>query len=149
MAETIRILVEAAEALASAHEAGVVHRDIKPENLMIDGKTRRVLLMDFGIAKAMDSSVENSLTGTGVVIGTPQYMSPEQAIGKTAPDPGATRLARDSRLPDAHGGSVAGDNVREVIARSFSRKQSRGQDGAEHPPGSSASSRPAQRAVSG
>jgi serine/threonine protein kinase len=119
VAETTRILLEAAEALASAHEAGVVHRDIKPENLMIDGKTGRVLLMDFGIAKAMDSSVENSLTGTGVVIGTPQYMSPEQAIGKTAPDPRSDQYSLaivgyqmlTGRVP------FAGENVREVIAR--------------------------------
>ena len=117
--EAKRILLEAAEALASAHEAGVVHRDIKPENLMIDGKTQRVLLMDFGIAKAMDSSVENSLTGTGVVIGTPQYMSPEQAIGKTAPDPRSDQYSLaivgyqmlTGRVP------FAGENVREVIAR--------------------------------
>lgn len=119
VAEATRILLEAAEALASAHDAGVVHRDIKPENLMIDGKTQRVLLMDFGIAKAMDSSVENSLTGTGVVIGTPQYMSPEQAIGKTSPDPRSDQYSLaivgyqmlTGRVP------FAGDNVREVIAR--------------------------------
>jgi len=119
VAEVKRILLEAAEALGSAHEAGVVHRDIKPENLMIDGKTQRVLLMDFGIAKAMDSSVENSLTGTGVVIGTPQYMSPEQAIGKTAPDPRSDQYSLaivgyqmlTGRVP------FAGENVREVIAR--------------------------------
>jgi serine/threonine protein kinase/TPR repeat protein len=114
-----RILLEAAEALQTAHEAGVVHRDIKPENLMLDGKTGRVLLMDFGIAKAMDSSIENSLTGTGVVIGTPQYMSPEQAMGKSAPDPRSDQYSLaivgyqmlTGRVP------FAGDNVREVIAR--------------------------------
>jgi len=119
VAQVKRILLEAAEALQTAHEAGVVHRDIKPENLMLDGKTGRVLLMDFGIAKAMDSSVENSLTGTGVVIGTPQYMSPEQAIGKSAPDPRSDQYSLaivgyqmlTGRVP------FMGDNVREVIAR--------------------------------
>ncbi len=117
--EVKRILLQAAEALQTAHEAGVVHRDIKPENLMLDGKTGRVLLMDFGIAKAMDSSVENSLTGTGVVIGTPQYMSPEQAMGKSAPDPRSDQYSLaivgyqmlTGRVP------FMGDNVREVIAR--------------------------------
>jgi serine/threonine-protein kinase len=119
VAEVRRILLEASEALQTAHEAGVVHRDIKPENLMIDGKTQRVLLMDFGIAKAMDSSIENSLTGTGVVIGTPQYMSPEQAIGKHAPDPRSDQYSLavvgyqmlTGRLP------FEGENVREVMAR--------------------------------
>jgi serine/threonine protein kinase len=119
VAEVKRILLEAAEALATAHEAGVVHRDIKPENLMLDGKTGRVLLMDFGIAKAMDSSIENSLTGTGVVIGTPQYMSPEQAMGKSAPDPRSDQYSLaivgyqmlTGRVP------FMGENVREVIAR--------------------------------
>ena len=119
VAEVRRILLEASEALQTAHEAGVVHRDIKPENLMIDGKTQRVLLMDFGIAKAMDSSTENSLTGTGVVIGTPQYMSPEQAIGKHAPDPRSDQYSLavvgyqmlTGRLP------FEGENVREVMAR--------------------------------
>ncbi len=117
--EVTRILLEAAEALSTAHEAGVVHRDIKPENLMLDGKTGRVLLMDFGIAKAMDSSSENSLTGTGVVIGTPQYMSPEQAMGKSAPDPRSDQYSLaivgyqmlTGRVP------FMGENVREVIAR--------------------------------
>jgi serine/threonine protein kinase len=119
VAEAKRILLEAAEALASAHDAGVVHRDIKPENLMIDGKTQRVLLMDFGIAKAMDSSVENSLTGTGVVIGTPQYMSPEQAIGKASPDPRSDQYSLAIVGYQMLTGKVpfAGDNVREVIAR--------------------------------
>lgn len=119
VAEARRILLEASEALQAAHEAGVVHRDIKPENLMIDGKTQHVLLMDFGIAKVMDSSLENALTGTGVVIGTPQYMSPEQAMGKHALDPRSDQYSLavvgyqmlTGRVP------FEGENVREVMAK--------------------------------
>ena len=81
IAEVQRIVLEAAGALAVAHQAGVVHRDIKPENIMLEGNDHQVRLMDFGIAKAVDS-VEKDLTGTGVVVGTPQYMSPEQASGE-------------------------------------------------------------------
>ena len=79
--EARRILLEAAGALGSAHEAGIVHRDIKPENIMLEGKSRRVLVMDFGIAKVMDSAGDSSLTSTGTIVGTPHYMSPEQASG--------------------------------------------------------------------
>ncbi|HEV8600237.1 MAG TPA: serine/threonine-protein kinase [Gemmatimonadales bacterium] len=79
--EARRILLEAAGALASAHEAGVVHRDIKPENIMLEGKSRRVLVMDFGIAKVMDAAGDSSLTSSGTIVGTPHYMSPEQASG--------------------------------------------------------------------
>jgi serine/threonine-protein kinase len=79
--EARRILLEAAGALGSAHEAGIVHRDIKPENIMLEGKSRRVLVMDFGIAKVMDSAWDSSLTSTGTIVGTPHYMSPEQASG--------------------------------------------------------------------
>lgn len=119
VAEARRILLEAAEALQTAHEAGVVHRDIKPENLMIEGKTQRVLLMDFGIAKAMDVSTDHSLTGTGVVVGTPKYMSPEQAMGKHALDPRSDQYSLAvvgyqmlcGRVP------FEGENVREVLAR--------------------------------
>lgn len=83
--EARRILLEAASALAATHEAGVVHRDIKPENIVLEGRNRHVRLMDFGIAKAMDSG-DRELTGTGVVVGTPQYMSPEQASGDISVD---------------------------------------------------------------
>ena len=85
--EVRRILREAAAGLADAHDAGVVHRDLKPENIMLEGKDKRVLLMDFGIAKIVgaatgeDGDPAEALTTTGIIIGTPQYMSPEQACG--------------------------------------------------------------------
>ena len=75
--EVRRILSEAAVGLQVAHERGLVHRDIKPENIMLEGRGRRVLLMDFGIAKALGDP-QTGLTGTGMIVGTPQYMSPEQ-----------------------------------------------------------------------
>jgi len=78
--EVQRILREAAGALQEAHEAGIVHRDIKPANIMLEGTKRRVLVMDFGIAKAIGIQSEG-LTLTGVIVGTPEYMSPEQASG--------------------------------------------------------------------
>lgn len=78
--ETCRILVDAAAALAAAHDVGLIHRDIKPDNIMLEGPERRVLLMDFGIAKMLRTTDAN-LTGTGVLIGTPLYMSPEQGSG--------------------------------------------------------------------
>ena len=84
-AEVRRILREAAQGLAAAHDAGVIHRDIKPENIMLEGREKRVLLMDFGISKAVgaagDEDPGQALTTTGIIIGTPQYMSPEQACG--------------------------------------------------------------------
>ena len=66
--------------LEAAHNEGVVHRDLKPQNIMVDG-SGRVYLMDFGIAKSMELA---GMTRTGVLMGTPDYMSPEQAKGEKA-----------------------------------------------------------------
>ena len=77
--EAIRILAEASGALREAHRRGIVHRDLKPENFMLEGSERHVVLMDFGIAQFEDPDRE--LTGVGLVLGSPEYMSPEQATG--------------------------------------------------------------------
>ncbi len=80
--ETRKILREVADALAYAHDRGVVHRDIKPDNILLDAVTGRPMVTDFGIARAMDSGGDSRLTATGMAIGTPAYMSPEQAAGE-------------------------------------------------------------------
>jgi serine/threonine-protein kinase len=80
--ETRKILREVADALAYAHDRGVVHRDIKPDNILLDAITGRPMVTDFGIARAMDSTGDSRLTATGMAIGTPAYMSPEQAAGE-------------------------------------------------------------------
>lgn len=75
--ETVRIIAQVCRALESAHAAGVVHRDLKPQNIMLDGK-ERVYVMDFGIAHSLETP---GMTQTGALMGTPEYMSPEQAKG--------------------------------------------------------------------
>lgn len=78
LSQVLRIGIECAEALDYAHEQKVVHRDIKPSNIMYDPDTGSVKITDFGIARITDSSK----TRTGTVLGTPNYMSPEQCMGK-------------------------------------------------------------------
>ena len=77
--ETRRILRDVADALAYAHSRGVVHRDIKPDNILLDRHAGRPMVTDFGIARAAEA--DSRLTVTGVAVGTPAYMSPEQATG--------------------------------------------------------------------
>jgi serine/threonine-protein kinase len=76
-----RITREVSDALAYAHERGVVHRDIKPDNILLDSSTGRTMVTDFGIARAASEGDAGRLTATGMAIGTPAYMSPEQAAG--------------------------------------------------------------------
>jgi serine/threonine protein kinase len=76
-----RITREVADALAYAHERGVVHRDIKPDNILLDASSNRAMVTDFGIARAVSDIDSGRLTATGMAIGTPAYMSPEQAAG--------------------------------------------------------------------
>jgi serine/threonine protein kinase len=78
--ETRRVLREIADALEYAHQRGVVHRDIKPDNVLIDQDSGRVMVTDFGIARAIEAG--SRLTVTGIAVGTPAYMSPEQAMGE-------------------------------------------------------------------
>ena len=73
-----RVLHEVAGALHHAHTAGVIHRDVKPDNILLEGDEARVLVTDFGIARAAEET-GGALTGTGIILGTPDYMSPEQA----------------------------------------------------------------------
>ncbi|MCQ9370193.1 Stk1 family PASTA domain-containing Ser/Thr kinase [Corynebacterium sp. 35RC1] len=81
-AEAARTLIPVAQALQASHDAGIIHRDIKPANVMITN-TGSVKVMDFGIARALDDAT-SAMTQTSAVIGTAQYLSPEQARGKLA-----------------------------------------------------------------
>jgi hypothetical protein len=80
--EARRIMKETADALSAAHAFSVIHRDIKPDNILLEGTRGRVMVTDFGIAKALSSTSGATLTGIGVAIGTPAFMSPEQAAGE-------------------------------------------------------------------
>ncbi|MBA2291753.1 MAG: serine/threonine-protein kinase [Gemmatimonadales bacterium] len=82
--DAVRIAREVADALGSAHALGIIHRDIKPENILLQGG--HALVADFGIALAVQSAGGQRMTQTGLSLGTPQYMSPEQAMGERAID---------------------------------------------------------------
>jgi serine/threonine-protein kinase len=79
LADTLRVAMQVASGLAAAHAQGLVHRDIKPANILLEEGVERLAITDFGLARAADDA---SLTRTGVIAGTPQYMSPEQACGE-------------------------------------------------------------------
>jgi eukaryotic-like serine/threonine-protein kinase len=116
--EALRIATAVASALAYAHEQGVVHRDIKPDNVMLSGE--QVLVADFGVARAV-SEVQEKLTATGMVVGTPTYMSPEQASGDKAIDGRSDTFALACVLYEMLSGEppFKGPNPQATLMRRF------------------------------
>ena len=90
--QALHILLPIAQALAYAHEHNVIHRDIKPANILLT-ENGLPMLSDFGIAKILESNAGGTLTGTGMSIGTPEYMAPEQWTGQASPQSDIYSLA--------------------------------------------------------
>lgn len=117
LAEALAIATETADALGHAHTHDVVHRDVKPENILLSGG--HALVADFGIARAINAAGGDQLTETGIAIGTPAYMSPEQATAQRAVDGRADVYALGCVLYEmlAGGPPFSGPSAQAVLAR--------------------------------
>jgi eukaryotic-like serine/threonine-protein kinase len=118
--EAVRLTQEVADALGYAHSRGLVHRDIKPENLLLAQGGARVA--DFGIARAIAEAAGENLTGTGMAVGTPAYMSPEQAAGSGELDGRSDLYSLGCVLYEMLAGEppFTGPNAQAVIAKRWS-----------------------------
>src|SRR5512139_81718 len=118
--DAIRIAREVASALSHAHAQGIIHRDIKPENILLqDGMA---LVADFGLARALTEAKESNITETGLVMGTPAYMSPEQASGSPTVDARTDIYALGCVLYEMLSGNppFPGENAAVVLAHHIS-----------------------------
>ncbi|MEZ4588207.1 MAG: protein kinase [Gemmatimonadales bacterium] len=117
--DALRLAREVAEALAHAHAQGIVHRDIKPANILLSA--RHALVADFGIARALGPGAGEAITQTGLAVGTPQYMSPEQATGGRDVDARADIYAVGAVLYEMIAGEppFTGPTAQVVISRTI------------------------------
>ncbi len=115
--EALQITREVAEALAHAHAQGIVHRDIKPDNILFEGG--HAVVADFGIARAIDVAAGERLTETGLAVGTPAYMSPEQASGVEGVDARSDQYALACVLYEMLAGEppFPGSSAQAILAR--------------------------------
>jgi hypothetical protein len=116
-ADTARLGIRVAHALSGAHERGVVHRDLKPSNLfLVDGEVTQVKVLDFGIARLYGAA---AVTATGAIVGTPAYMSPEQARGEASIDARADIFSLGAVLYRCLTGEApfGGDDVLAVLVK--------------------------------
>src|SRR5687767_13330294 len=126
VADAVRIAVEVADALDYAHRRGVVHRDVKPENVLLarspgDSRGGHALVADFGIALAVTQAGGERMTQTGLSLGTPQYMAPEQATGEKGVDARADVYALGAVTYEMLAGEppFTGPTAQAVVARAL------------------------------
>jgi len=119
IADALQITREAADALGYAHEQGIIHRDIKPDNILLE--RGHAVVADFGIARAVSSAGANKLTQTGMAIGTPAYMSPEQSVGEADLDARSDLYALGCVLYEMLAGEPPynGPTAQAIIAKRF------------------------------
>jgi eukaryotic-like serine/threonine-protein kinase len=120
--DAVQVAREVADALGHAHARGVIHRDIKPENILLQGG--HALVADFGIALAVQSAGGQRMTQTGLSLGTPQYMSPEQALGERVMDARSDIYALGAVTYEMLVGEApfTGPNVQAIVARLISEE---------------------------